>query len=190
MRARAAYISCIGTTTILVAASLLMLALVSALVTFHGWPDGAVGQTVPSVALQPTPQPVVRLVRDTTGTSYRRVLAAGRALGSRTATVGLVKSVPVRAPLAIGQPIAVSPGYVSAPAPEQSHGAQPGSPRDPSPPQAGLPPQLTQPPGPPTSADVEALVQALVNAVQPPPGRDPLSGLPLTVPGVKLPLAR
>ena len=190
MRARTAYISCIGTTTILVAASLLMLGLVSALVAFHGWPDGAVGQTVPSVALQSPAQPVLRLVRNSSRTPYRRVLAGGRALGSRTATVGLVKDVPVRVPLAVGVPVAVSPGHVSAPKPQQPHGAQPGNPHQPSQPQSPLPPQVIEPPPPPTQADVEALVQALMSAVQPPPaagGGDPLPGLPLTLPGVTLP---
>src|SRR3954463_847698 len=38
MRARFAYISSLGTTAILVAAALLMLAVVSAIVAYRGWP--------------------------------------------------------------------------------------------------------------------------------------------------------
>jgi hypothetical protein len=48
MRARAAVIPTLGTTGILLAASLLMLALVSALVAFRGWPGGT-GDSVASV---------------------------------------------------------------------------------------------------------------------------------------------
>jgi hypothetical protein len=183
MRARTAYISSIGTTTILVGASLLMLALVSALVAFHGWPDRAGGRTVPSVGLDATPQPVFRLVRVAQPTPYVRVLAGGRALGSRAATVGLVKIVPVRAPTDIGLPLAVEPGRVSQPA-QQPHGSDPGNPGHASPPGA---PELAQPPAPPTPADVAALVTALVGSVQPPAGGGLLPRLPVALPPVQRP---
>src|SRR2546423_14397787 len=54
MRARAAYISSLGTTGILVASALLMLGMVSAIVAFNGWPAGAVGAGVESGPLQAT----------------------------------------------------------------------------------------------------------------------------------------
>src|SRR4051812_46824138 len=54
MRARPAYISSLGTTAILVAAALMMLAVVSAIVAFRGWPGSATGDGgVQSVPLAP-----------------------------------------------------------------------------------------------------------------------------------------
>src|SRR4051794_19579909 len=138
MRARAAYIRSIGTTSILVAAALLMLGVVGALVGFHGWPEGAVGETVPAVPLKPTPQAVLRAVRDVRKTPVAR---QARLLGDSTATVGLVKQVPARTPQAIGYPVAVTPGEaapaVGAPAPPSQgapHVAPPDAPGQPVPP--------------------------------------------------------
>src|SRR5437868_7132004 len=54
MRARVAYISSLGTTAILVAAALLMLAVVGALVAFKGWPGAANADGVQSVPLAPS----------------------------------------------------------------------------------------------------------------------------------------
>jgi hypothetical protein len=173
MRARTAYISSIGTTTILVAASLLMLGLVSALVAFHRWPDGAVGQTVPSVVLRQATQPVVRVAPDAPATPLSRVLAGSRALGGRAATAGLVKNVSVRVPAAVGFPLAVEPGHAGEPAPARN--ARPPSP----------PPTLTPPAAPPTPGDVAALVQGIVGGVQPPP---PGSANPAPVIQVSLPV--
>src|SRR5690349_1222888 len=54
MRARVAYISSLGTTAILVAAALMLLAVVSAIVAFRGWPGSATGSAgVQSVPLAP-----------------------------------------------------------------------------------------------------------------------------------------
>src|SRR4051794_19819638 len=54
MRARAAYISSFGTSGIIVASALLMLATMSALVAFHAWPAGTTtGGTVSAVPLTP-----------------------------------------------------------------------------------------------------------------------------------------
>ena len=55
MRARFAYISSLGTTAILVAAALLMLAVVGALVAFRGWPGSANGAVVQPVPLGGVP---------------------------------------------------------------------------------------------------------------------------------------
>src|SRR5881397_502999 len=54
MRARVAYISSFGTTAILVAAALLMLAVVGAIVAFRGWPGAANADGVQSVPLTPS----------------------------------------------------------------------------------------------------------------------------------------
>jgi hypothetical protein len=54
MRARAAYISSLGTGGILVASALLMLALVSALVAFHAWPGGHAASGTVSIPLNPS----------------------------------------------------------------------------------------------------------------------------------------
>src|SRR3954463_12019313 len=53
MRARFAYISSLGTTAILVAAALLMLAVVSAIVAFRGWPGQASSGGVQTIPLAP-----------------------------------------------------------------------------------------------------------------------------------------
>jgi hypothetical protein len=101
MRARAAYISSIGTTGILVAAALLMLALVSALVAFHAWPGGT-GDSVASVPVPAAAGSSGRL--DTVRTvkarrvAVKRPAPAHRAAPERrpvTAT-GLVKVTTVR----------------------------------------------------------------------------------------------
>src|SRR5207237_977628 len=52
MRARAAYISSLGTTGILVSSALFMLTMVSALVAFRGWPGVTPGGGVQAVPLQ------------------------------------------------------------------------------------------------------------------------------------------
>src|SRR3954469_22963057 len=95
MRARVAYISSLGTTAILVAAALLMLAVVGALVAFRGWPGSANGAVVQPVSLGPgsgaartvltrpaaATKPVVRV----------RSFAALAATRARVSTAGLVK---------------------------------------------------------------------------------------------------
>src|SRR3954452_17241967 len=109
MCARAAYIRSFGTTSILVAAALLMLGVVGALVGFHGWPEGAVGETVPSVPLKPAPERVLSAVRDVQKTSAAAASRIGGAAAGGAATAGLVK-VPVNSPQPIGYPVAVPPG--------------------------------------------------------------------------------
>jgi hypothetical protein len=95
MRARVAYISSLGTTAILVAAALLMLAVVGALVAFHGWPGSANGAVVQPVPLGPgADRASTLIVRPTTST--RRVVRVGSfsrraASRARLSTAGLVK---------------------------------------------------------------------------------------------------
>src|SRR3954471_1395227 len=111
MRARAAYIRSLGTTSILVVAAFLMLGVVGALVGFHGWPEGAGGETVPSVPVKRAPEPVVSVVREVH--KAPAVTREARVLGDRTATAGLVKQVAVSSPRPIGYPLAVAPGQVA-----------------------------------------------------------------------------
>jgi hypothetical protein len=86
-------ISALGTTGVLLAASLTMLALVSALVTFDGWPRGVGASSVGSVPVEPMHSPrLVRAVRHAPGTAGRgaprrsaaTALAAGRVGAGRT----------------------------------------------------------------------------------------------------------
>jgi hypothetical protein len=102
MRARVAYISSLGTTAILVAAALLMLAVVSAIVAFRGWPGAANADGVQSVPL--TPGFTTASARLVVARVYRAngvVRSGTRTVAARTArrlsTAGLVKVVGPRA---------------------------------------------------------------------------------------------
>src|SRR5690349_19108998 len=99
MRARVAYISSFGTTAILVAAALLMLAVVSAIVAFRGWPGAANADGGQSVPLTPgftkaSASLVVTHVHRASAvvrSGARPVAARGPA--RRLSTAGLVKVV-------------------------------------------------------------------------------------------------
>jgi hypothetical protein len=94
MRARVAYISSLGTTAILVAAALLMLAVVGAIVAFRGWPGAANANGVQSVPLAPSlTRASATLV--VTRVSRAAVVRARPAAAStrRLSTAGLVKQV-------------------------------------------------------------------------------------------------
>jgi hypothetical protein len=192
MRARLAYISSLGTTAILVAAALLMLALVGAIVAFKGWPGGAGEAPVHSVPLAPDGAPNrVALVR-------RPAVARGLERASRTKTVakrrpvstgGLVKDAATEpkvvpgivmdpAPAAPMSPEPSSPGtapqnQVAVVTPEPD-GKVPGEPQDGGPvPGAGggLPvPPLPDPIGAQPSTDqVTTMVGSLLSGGAPPP---------------------
>jgi hypothetical protein len=96
MRARAAYISSFGTTGILVSSALLMLAMVSALVAFHGWPGSTADHGVASVPLAPPARQAaqVKQVRKSPAAApAKKTARAHRAAASHAATtVGLVKA--------------------------------------------------------------------------------------------------
>jgi hypothetical protein len=98
MRARVAYISSLGTTAILVAAALLMLAVVGAIVTFRGWPGAANAAGVQSVPLPPS-LTQARTALIITPVKPARALIRARAAAARrfTSTAGLVKIVGPRA---------------------------------------------------------------------------------------------
>lgn len=168
MRARAAYIRSLGTTSILVAAALLMLGVVGALVGYHGWPEGAVGRIVPSVPLAPTPQPVLSAVRDVRKATPGRAAPAHARTASTASTAGLVKVVPVSSPEPVGYPVAVAPGHAvptaGAPAPT---GATP-APHDPTP---ANPVNPSPPPTPPADTTaLQTLLAQILGSAPPPPG--------------------
>jgi hypothetical protein len=188
MRARVAYMSSLGTTAILVAAALLMLAVVGAIVAFRGWPGGADGPGVQSVPLAPAAPTRVALVRRVaTGTRIVRTSASRAAVG-RVSSAGVVKSggggpvvaglvmVPVHSsPMQPVSPQRGVPGVPGGPT------GQPGAPVpvpdrpnpvDPGPLPAGpgsLPVPIASPADPsPTTDQVAAMVGQLF-AIPPPP---------------------
>src|SRR3954454_5983786 len=178
MRARAAYLRSLGTTSILVAAAFLMLGVVGALVGFHGWPEGAVGETVPSVPLKPAPERVLSAVRDVQKTSTASRI--GDAAAGRASTAGLVKVVRVNSPQPIGYPVAVPPGQAvpgsGAPA------AQPPTAAQTDPGDGKLPP--SSPANPPTDPQgLQTLIDQLTGGAPPPPGSPQGGqGIEVTVP--------
>jgi hypothetical protein len=183
MRARAAYIRSLGTTSILVAASLLMLGVVGALVGFHGWPEGAVGETVPSVALKPAPQPVLSAVRTVRKAPEVTRVVKARANSRTAGTAGLVKVVPVSSPQPIGLPVGFEPGHV---APNSDTPPPPAAAHHEPAPTAPVPPGS---PAPPDVGQIQALLTQLAGPVPPPPAGGtqvdvPLVGLAITVPPV------
>jgi hypothetical protein len=76
MKATKAYIASLGTTGVLLAASLLMLAVVSAVVAFNRWPNGNVSTRVQTLMLADAPTPIRVSAR-----------AAGPASTARTGSV-------------------------------------------------------------------------------------------------------
>jgi hypothetical protein len=147
MRARIAYISSLGTTAILVAAALLMLAVVGALVAFRGWPGNANGAVVQRVPLGPGSDAArTVLVRPTAATTTKRVVrveafAARAAARARLSTAGLVKQPASRG----------APGIVMQPvAPATMHPAAPGS--GPAAPPPTVQNAVAQPEQPPSTA--------------------------------------
>jgi hypothetical protein len=110
MRARAAYISSLGTTTILVCAALLLLAVGSALVAFRGWPGGADATGVQRVTLTPNglPRAATEFVRAAAITRVARSGSQG-ASSAHLSTAGLVK-----VPAGTGAGVVVN-GFVMGP---------------------------------------------------------------------------
>ena len=73
MRATKAYIASLGTTGVLLGASILMLAVVSAVVAFDRWPNGNVSTRVPTLVLHESATPI-----SVSATALRGAGAAGR----------------------------------------------------------------------------------------------------------------
>jgi hypothetical protein len=187
MRPRSAYISSLGTTAILVAAALLMLAVVGAIVAFRGWPGGEAGASVQSVPLAPpTASAQVALVRPVTRapTAVERLTRAAIPAATRKlSTVGLVKQV---------SSSRAGPGLVLVPAngsPMRGSAPPPGGPNVPpsgpagplpDPPSGGpLPPAgggfdpalpVPIPGSPPSGSQLTGALGQLVARVPPPPG--------------------
>jgi hypothetical protein len=177
MRARLAYISSLGTTTILVASAIFVLGVVGTIVAFRGWPGGGSNADVQSVPLA-TPaaaNPVRRVVR--AGRARPPVRAKRPAAAARrTSTAGLVKQPDAGSGVVPGlvmvpvHPVPVTtPTTVPAPpAPGSSHlpngsapAGSPEVPAVPADPVAQLPPILVPepvtdlapvPPAPPVPA--------------------------------------
>jgi hypothetical protein len=183
MRVRAAYISSLGTTTILVGASLFMLTVVSAIVGFRAWPGTVSGSGVQSVPLDPV-APLIRsasLARYTTAHEAARVKRAAAATHRRASTAGLVKAPSGRADVrGVGRaPVPLSP-MVSSP-----RTVAPVGPTRPSPPvpdkqdDPPLPPAPDAVPDIPVSApdagaggpDLTGLAGMLLSSAPPPPAR-------------------
>src|SRR3954452_15830367 len=192
MRARIAYISSLGTTAILVAAALLMLALVGALVAFRGWPGSANGAVVQQVPLGPgsgaARTVLVRPVAARSRIVRVRSFSALAVTRARVSTAGLVKEP---APAAVKgvvmepastitmSPSTPQPGGASAHAePAQSPVAAPGTPTPDNPtgvpasgnPVAGIPLLDPGAPGPlsgqaPSGDQIPVMVGALVGSV-------------------------
>ncbi|MEA2410635.1 MAG: hypothetical protein QOC77_1196 [Thermoleophilaceae bacterium] len=195
MRARVAYISSLGTTAILVAAALLMLAVVGAIVAFHGWPGVANGAGVQQVPLGPdsasAPALLVRPAAATSRVVRSRATPAVAARRARISTAGLVKQsspavvsglVMAPAPAGSMHPVTPRPGGGSPTAPVQPAIAPPTppSPTDPStvPAPSGTLPvvplldpaatPLPSSPQAPSSDDVAAMVGELIGTPPPP----------------------
>jgi hypothetical protein len=200
MRARAAYISSFGTGGIIVASALLMLATVSALVAFHGWPGGATGDgQIASVPLAPSqaaaPARHVRRASAPTPASAKTTAAAHRSAESRHAasTAGLVKAAGRGVSTATVDLIKVaSPTAGPATPPVQwpppSTGPQRPSPtvQPPSghqPPQGQPRPRLPVPPipGGPASGGVQQTVDGVTADVPPLPEQIVLPGDLITI---------
>jgi hypothetical protein len=148
MRARAAYISSLGTTAILVAAALLMLVVVGAIVAFKGWPGAANGGGVQPIPLTSPLTRVSATLVVTRPDRLARAVVRTRPVATTTArtlsTAGLVKQV---GPGAVGGIVKVTSG----PGPSM-HGVfpQPGRPIASFPPPTGGNPVSVQ--LPPTSS--------------------------------------
>src|SRR3954470_14914469 len=187
MRARVAYISSLGTTAILVAAALLMLAVVGAIVTFKGWPGRANAAGVQSVPLGPSLNParatlvVTRVARARAVVRARPAAAATR----RLSTAGLVKQVAPRVVTGLVMvPVGAGPSIRGVPQPGRPGARFPApsgrdpaiGPLPPASPGGGsvdpariVPAQLPNPSGPPPSAEGLTVVVEQLVAQAPPP---------------------
>ncbi|MEA2425361.1 MAG: hypothetical protein QOH13_1771 [Thermoleophilaceae bacterium] len=105
MRATKAYIASLGTTGVLLGASLLMLAVVSAVVAFDRWPNGNVSTRVQTLVLADRPAPI-RVSASAIGASATPALRALGVTGAPRAAGG--------APNAAVRPF--SPGRGGSPA--------------------------------------------------------------------------
>jgi hypothetical protein len=118
------------------------------------------------------------------------VTLVAREVGTRTATVGLVKSVTVRGPAVVGL-VRQPPGTRTTPPGNQQPPGQQPPPERAAPPQvppSGPPP--ADPPTLPTPPEVQAVVGDIMGHAPAPPAPSELVGLQVTVgdTGVTIPL--
>lgn len=110
MRATKAYIASLGTTGVLLAASLLMLAVVSAVVAFDKWPGGQVSNPVQTLVLNERPQAIKVSLRSPAAPAGARAAAgAGTRRGTRFTTGG-------RTPVNVGGQLGIERRGGSSPA--------------------------------------------------------------------------
>jgi hypothetical protein len=181
MRARAAYISSLGTGGILVASALLMLAMVSALVAFHAWPAGhTAGGSVSAVPL--TPSAATPAVHEAAPVTRARPAVAHRTRAhlhraAAVSTAGLTK-VPAGAHQIVSRratgvfklPSTTGPATPPVPYPPPSTGSQ----HHRSPPNhtCGCAPPPKPPlhiPEVPLPGDVNGTTTGVVGSIPPPP---------------------
>src|SRR4051794_35977413 len=182
MRARFAYISSLGTTAILVAAALLMLAVVSAIVAFRGWPGAATGSgAVQSIPLAPHGGAErVALVRRVPAAASGVELsttsrAAPKATRSAASAAGLVKRKargPRVVPGLVMEPVVAAPMQPQPSSP--SRGGQQAGQAAPATEAAPARPVADQPGAPVTGGG--GLTIPVPVPVPPPPGDSPNSG--------------
>jgi hypothetical protein len=181
----------LGTTAILVAAALLMLAVVGAIVAFRGWPGGAAGAEVQPVPLAPpTASARVALVRPVTrapAVVRTPTASAVPAATQRLSTAGLVKQVSSRSGVsglvlvpASGSPMrgqVPSPGGPNGPAAPGGQLPDPGTGGPLAPGGGGFDPGVQVPsPLPATTTDqLSAAIGQLVGDAPPPPALTRLS---------------
>jgi len=87
MKATKAYIASLGTTGVLLGASLLMLAVVSAVVAFDRWPDGQVSSRVQTLVLSDKPAPI-KITDRTAASAVAPRAAAPLAIAGPRVTTG------------------------------------------------------------------------------------------------------
>jgi hypothetical protein len=122
MKATKAYIASLGTTGVLLGASILMLAVVSAVVAFDRWPTGNVSTRVQTLVLSDTPAPI-RVSATATGApaaanrAATGVTAAPRAGNNGAQIVGdkIVSGGRPAAPAAPASPLPAVPPAVTKP---------------------------------------------------------------------------
>ena len=130
MKATKAYIASLGTTGVLLGASILMLAVVSAVVAFDGWPNGHVSTRVQTLVLTEKPSPIrvnarpaalqtASPTRTPAAGALARRAPQGNAPGARTRPVtrGTIPAAPAK-------PVAPLPAAVSKPLAPVTNGSE------------------------------------------------------------------
>ena len=138
MRARAAYIHSLGTTGILIASALLMMAIVSTIVAFRSWPVTGGSTDVQSVPLSPAQLSSSTLRKAPSRPAHRARTRQNRAASTR----GLLK---VRAPQTAYSTPHTIPMGTGTRGFQQHQGTVPGAPGSSTRPPAQLPPSAGDP---------------------------------------------